>query len=194
MLATADLDEILTLQLAIAWAGEAADADAPRLGWWKTDLVSKYGGIALFDRLAPRTAVWAAYETAREAARRCDADRRFADATPDHLVSLYHLGFEIDEQLEDRLLTLKHSGNPPRDALPRLASLPTDFSGEGAAQAFAQWLASGPAPKTVQEPSGLRVVGNAPASAVARARVFSAVLASLPARYPCPHYRDAKAS
>jgi hypothetical protein len=190
MLETADLDEILTLQLAIAWAGEQADEGAPRLGWWKTDLVSKYGGIALFDRLAPRTAVWAAYETAREAARRCDADRRSADATPDHLVSLYHLGFEIDEQLEDRLLTLKHSGQPPREALPRLASLPTTW----AAEAFAQWLAPASAPKTVQEPSGLRVVGNAPASAVARVHVFSAILASLPARYPCPHYRDAKAS
>jgi hypothetical protein len=186
MIPPADLDDILTLQLAVAWAGE----DAPRLGWWNTDLVSKYGGVALFDRLAPRTAVWAAYETAREAARRVDAERRSVDATPDHLISLFHLGFEVDEELEDRLLVLKHSGTPPSEALPRLAALPTEWAGP----AFAKWLTPGAAPKTVEEPSGLRLVGSAPAAAVERARIFSAALAGLPERYPCPHYRDAQAS
>ncbi len=190
MLASADLDEILTLQLAVAWAGERADEDERRLGWWTTDLVSKYGGLALFERLAPRTAVWAAYEIAREAARRVDADKRAADASPDQLLSLFHLGFEIDEQLEDRLLELKHAGAPPRAALPRLAALP----GEWQRDAFSTWLAIKPAPKTVQEPSGLRLVGEAPPTAVARARALSAVLASLPDRYPCPHYRDAQLS
>jgi hypothetical protein len=190
MLAPADLDEILTLQLAVAWAGERADEDERRLGWWSTDLVSKYGGLALFERLAPRTAVWAAYEIAREAARRVDADKRAADASPDQLLSLFHLGFEIDEQLEDRLLELKHAGASPHEALPRLAALP----GEWQRDAFSTWLTTKPAPKTVktvQEPSGLRVVGEAPPTAVARARVLSAVLASLPERAPCPHDRDA---
>jgi hypothetical protein len=190
MLPTADLDEILTLQLAVAWAGEAADEDEPRLGWWKTDLISKYGGIALFNRLAPRTAPWAAYEAAREAARRVDAERRSADATPDHLVSLFHLGFEVDEQLEDRLLDLKHAGAPPREALPKLAALSEDWQPD----AFAEWIAPRAAPKTVQEPSGLRLVGDVSAVAVERARAFSAVLAVMPERYPCPHVRDAKAS
>lgn len=189
MLPPAELDEILTLQLAVAWAGEGADQDERRLGWWKTDLVSKYGGLALFERLAPRTAVWAAYETAREAARRTDADRRSADASPDQLLSLFHLGFEIDEQLEDRLLDLKHAGAPPHEALPRLAAL-SDAGGEWQRDAFAKWLAPGPAPKTVQEPSGLRLVGELPATAVARARALTAALASMPERYPCPHYRD----
>ena len=39
----AQLDEILALQLTVAWAGEAA-GEPPRLGWWKTDLVDKEGG------------------------------------------------------------------------------------------------------------------------------------------------------
>lgn len=190
MLPTSDLDEILTLQLAVAWAGEAADADEPRLGWWRSDMISKFGGIALFERLAPRTAIWAAYEAAREAARRVDEGKRSSDGAPDQLVSLYHLGFEIDEQLEDRLLDLKHTGEMPQLALPRLAELGPDWQ----PKAFAGWLASGAAPKTLQEPAGLRLVGAAPADPVARVRAFAAVLASLPERYPCPHVRDDKAS
>lgn len=190
MLSTADLDEILTLQLAVAWAGETSDEDKPRLGWWRSDLVSKYGGIALFKLIAPRTAEWAAFEAAREAARRVDAEKRSSDATPDRLISLYHLGFEIDEQLEDRLVALKHACVSPAKSLPRLAELPEHWD----RAAFAQWLATDSKPKIVQEPSGLRLVGDAPASAVERARLFSAVLTDVPERYPCPHIRDVSTS
>ena|SRR5690554_5747172 len=194
MLATEDLDEILTYQLAVAYAGEAADPDQPRLAWWRTDLISKFGGIALFERVAPRTAVWAAYEAAREAARRVDADKRSSDGAPDQLITLFHLGLEIDEQLDDRLLDLKHAGPPPAKALPRLAKLFADGAATWDREAFAGWLAPRAAPKTVQEPAGLRLIGDAPAGAVERARAFAAVLASLPERYPCPHVRDANAS
>lgn len=192
MLADADLDEILTLQLAVAWAGESADDEEPRLGWWRTDLVSKYGGFALFERLAPRTARWAAYELAREAARLVDAERRKTDATPHVLISLFHFGFETDEQLDDRLLALKHAQLAPEQALPRLAALSTE---RWQADHFAAWLGGGgKAPKTLAEPSGLRLVGEPPATAHERARVCAAVLATLPKHYNCPHYRDAKAS
>src|SRR6187455_1033423 len=54
------LDEILSLQLAVAWAGEAAGEPA-RLGWWKSDLVDGEGGGDLFARLVPRTAKWASH-------------------------------------------------------------------------------------------------------------------------------------
>ncbi|MFV8749881.1 BREX-6 system BrxE protein [Nannocystaceae bacterium ST9] len=145
MLVSADLDEILTMQLAVAWAGESADEEEPRLGWWRSDLVSKYGGIALFERLAPRTAAWAVYEAAREAARLVDTEKRSADASPHHLISLFHLGFEVDEQLDDRLLALKHAGEPPERALPRLAELPQEWE----AKRFTAWLvARGKPPKT----------------------------------------------
>lgn len=198
MLATEDLDEILSHQLAVAYAGEAADPDEPRLGWWRSDLISEFGGIALFERIAPRTAVWAAYEAAREAARRVDASKRSSDGAPDQLITLFHLGLEVDEQLDDRLLDLKHAGPPPAKALPQLAELFAALFAGGAAtwerEAFARWLAARAAPKTVQEPSGLRLVGEAPAGAVERARAFSAALASLPERYPCPHVRDARIS
>jgi hypothetical protein len=48
MLPDETLDERLTLQFAVAWAGESGD-DQPRLRWWKTDMVSKHGGQALLD-------------------------------------------------------------------------------------------------------------------------------------------------
>ena len=193
MLSDAQLDEILALQLAVAWAGEAGDEDEARLGWWQTDLVSEFGGVALFRRIAPRTAEWVVYETAREAARRLDAERRSADAKPDELRSLFHLGFTVDEQLDDRLLTLKHAGKPPAEALPSLAELPEEWG----PQAFTQWLqrvSHGVVAKTQREPSGLRVV-KPPADLVARARIFAAVFATASASlYPCPHVRDAAAT
>ena len=57
-LTPAQLDEILALQLTVAWAGEAG-GEPGRLGWWKSDLVDRKGGGDLFTRLVPRTAPWA---------------------------------------------------------------------------------------------------------------------------------------
>jgi hypothetical protein len=118
MLTDVQLDTLLTLQLATAWAGERS-GDEPRLGWWATDMVSEFGGHALFARLTPRTAQWAALEVAREAARRTDAAARAKDANPDRLRSLFSLGFAVDEQLADRLalpqaLRRAARGQPPR--------------------------------------------------------------------------------
>ena len=40
---------------------------------------------------------------------------------PDRIVSLFSLGFELDERIEERLKDLKHSGQTPDEALPGLA-------------------------------------------------------------------------
>ena len=40
---------------------------------------------------------------------------------PDRIISLFSLGFELDERLDERLQDLKHSGVAPTAALPRLA-------------------------------------------------------------------------
>ena len=190
MLTDAELDEILSLQLAVAWAGETGDEDETRLGWWTTDLLSEFGGIALFKRVAPRTAHWVAYETAREAARRVDAERRSTDAKPDELHSLFHFGVRIDEQLDDRLLALKHGDRPPQEALPSLAELPAEWE----PKAFSTWLQRVSLDlkvKTKPEPCGLRVV-KPPKEPIARARAFAAALSMKSATtYPCPHIRDA---
>ena len=51
---TADIDATLTAQLAVAWAGEGGEET--RLGWWRSDMVSEYGGEYLFSAycLGPR--------------------------------------------------------------------------------------------------------------------------------------------
>ena len=48
-----ELDEILALQITVAWAGESA-GDPPRLGWWASDLVDREGGGGLLSGLGPR--------------------------------------------------------------------------------------------------------------------------------------------
>ncbi len=184
----ADLDEILTLQLAFAWAGEsAADAEDRRLGWWKTDMTTEFGGLALMKRLTPKTHEWAAYEAARAAAREVDARRRGDDAGADHLVSLFHLGHPTDEALEDRLYALKSTATSLKDALPRLWALVGDAWDR---EAFVAWLDVGKPPKHDAEPAGRKVRGSKPDSPLACARTLAAVLATLPEQYPGAYFRD----
>ena len=114
-----DIDMALTSQLVVAWAGETGEER--RLGWWRSDLASEYGGEDLFRRLLPSTWRWAALQGAREAARRVDAELRRRDHEPDRIVSLFSLGFELDERIEERLADLKRSGRTPDEALPGLA-------------------------------------------------------------------------
>src|SRR3954463_640549 len=115
------LDQILVAQLALAWAGEAGEE--PRLGWWRSDLTSEYGGEDLFRRLLPRTWRWATLPGAREAARRRDAEARARDHDPDRILSVFRLGFEADERLDERFQELKASGKDPLEALPALAEV-----------------------------------------------------------------------
>lgn len=180
----AELDAILTLQLAAAWAGERG-SDDPRLGWWHTDMVSEYGGHALFARLAPRTAQWAALEVAREAARRVDELARSRDANPDRLWSLFHFGYAIDEQLGDRLAHHKRSGKSPREALPELPELESWQQ-----PAFVAWVARGAAPRVSKEPSGRRLTAKHE-DPVELARALAHALLPLSSDYPCPHVRHA---
>jgi hypothetical protein len=67
-----ELDFALTAQLVVAWAGESGEEQ--RLGWWRTDLASEFGGEDLFRRLLPNSWPWATLQAVREAARRRDAD------------------------------------------------------------------------------------------------------------------------
>ena len=111
-----ELDEILALQLTVAWAGESA-GDPPRLGWWPSDLVDPEGGGDLFARLAPHTAAWASLVLVREAARRVDESLRRPIDTDERFVTLFHFGFAIDEQLDDRLAFHRQQRHVPREVL-----------------------------------------------------------------------------
>ncbi len=106
------LDEVLTLQFHVAWAGETP-ADGPRLQWWRTDLIDPDSGGDFMRRLAPRTHRWAALEAAREAARLADQKARHRLADPDSARTLFFWGFEFDELLADRLRERKTAQDEP---------------------------------------------------------------------------------
>jgi hypothetical protein len=181
------LDRVLTAQLAVAWAGEGAEGgEDARLGWWRTDLASELGGEDLFRRLLPATWRWAVLEAAREAARRVDHGLRRREHDPDRLVTLFHLGFELDERLAERLLALKCAGRAPEAALPGLAGVVGPVWDRAA---FAAWLgAQGEAEASVV-PSGRLLAGAPPAEPVRRVRALTAALLPLADRYPLPHFR-----
>jgi hypothetical protein len=86
LLATTVLDDILAIQLSVAWAGEGR-CEPRRLGWWETDLIDPRGGGDLMARLLPRTAAWAGLEAVREAAMRVDRKARAALPDPDKVAA-----------------------------------------------------------------------------------------------------------
>jgi len=179
-----ELDQVLTAQLALAWAGESGEE--PRLGWWRSDLTSEYGGEDLFQRLLPRTWRWATLQSAREAARRRDAEARAKDHDPDRILSLFRLGFEVDELLDERLQQLKASGTEPLAALPALCEVVSD---RWRPDKFLTWVRAHGDSETVTAPVGRRLKGEPPESLTLQVRRLVAALAPLGGEYPLPHYR-----
>jgi hypothetical protein len=186
-IARADLDYVLSAQIAVAWAGEGGEE--PRLGWWRSDLASEFGGEDLFRRLLPNTWRWATLQSAREAARRRDAEIRSRDHDPDRIVSLYRLGPEPDERLDERLQDLKASGVEPVKALPGLADIVT---GPWKPERFAAWLEAHATEQHASAPIGRRLKGDPPGAIDALVRNILGALAPLGEEYPLPHYRRGK--
>lgn len=185
-----DLDALLAAQCLVAWAGETA-----RLGWWRCDLVSRYGGFDLFSRLTPHTTPWVLLQAARETARRHDAERRAQSGDADTKLTLFHLGFERDEQADERLQHHKRGGKSPTAVLPTLRDfirLPTgeDDSDDDLfdREAFERYLRLDTA-KHVIEPVGRRLTGAPPAELPELVRQLLAALVPLSGEYPLPYYR-----
>jgi hypothetical protein len=179
-----ELDDVLSVQLALAWAGESGEE--PRLRWWRSDLTSEFGGQDLFQRMLPRTWRWATLQGAREAARRRDAEERAKDHDPDRIVSLYRLGFEVDERLDERLQDLKASAKEPLKALPGLGAV---LSERWRPERFASWLRAHGEVDFVKTPIGRRLRGEPPESLTELVQKLIAALAPLGNEYPLPHYR-----
>jgi hypothetical protein len=171
-----DIDMVLTSQLVVAWAGETGEER--RLAWWRCDLASEYGGEDLFRRLLPSTWRWAAFQGAREAARRDE---------PDRIVSLFSLGFELDERIEERLADLKRSGRAPDEALPGLAVTDDGWHPEN----FWDWVAGHGEAGGTASPAGRRLSGSPPATVGQQVRRLVAGLAPAAESYPLPHFRRA---
>ena len=180
---TSDLDRILTAQFVVAWAGEGGEEK--RLGWWRSDLVSEFGGEDLFKRLIPSTWQWAVLQGAREAARREDAHLRQRDHNPDRILSLYNLGFEIDELLDERVQDLKRSRRSPQEALPGLQE---GIESVWNPSHFSDWILGHGDAETVAVPIGRRIKGDPPASLDLMVRRVVAGLVPLVDSYPLPHY------
>jgi hypothetical protein len=177
----AHLDEILSLQLAVAWAGEAAGEPA-RLGWWKSDLVDGEGGGDLFARLVPRTAKWASLILVREAARRVDAAAREQSGLADRVFTLFHFGFSVDEHLTDRLAFHRQQLHEPAQVFGDAFFVGKAWS----KSAFEALLSPFGQPKVEATPGG-RLVAAPKAQGVELARLLGAALLPLALKYPLPY-------
>jgi hypothetical protein len=178
-----DIDMALTSQLVVAWAGETGEERG--LGWWRSDLVSEYGGQDLFRRLLPGTWRWAVLQSAREAARRIDAELRRQDHNPDRIVTLFSLGFGLDERIEERFQDLKRSGRAPDEALPGLA-----FVSDGwRPNQFWDWVIGHSAVDATASPVGRRLKGDPPIALDQLVRKLVAGLAPAAETYPLPYFR-----
>ncbi len=183
-----EVDYALAAQLIVAWAGESGDEDR-RLGWWRSDLVSEFGGEALFQSLLPNSWEWAVYQGVREVARRRDAERRNEDHNPDQILSLFHLGFLFDERIDERLQDLKRAAKAPWVVFPLLA----EVIGEGWNQVrFIEWVRSCGDVETTTTPAGRRLKGKAPESLKSLVMYLVGGLNPLADKYPLPHYRKDK--
>lgn len=179
------LDAILSLQLTVAWAGEGR-CKPKRFGWWDTDLIDPNGGGDFLSQLAPRTHQWAALSLAREAARRVDAKARSRHGDADALRSIYFLGFELDEKLDDRLAALKRSGLSPAAALSLPFALGAEFPAEKVAEAL-----SAQAKVSFEKvpPVGRELGGAAPDAPDALVKALAAALVPIAPEYPLPFFR-----
>jgi hypothetical protein len=176
------LDAILAIQVTIAWAGEGR-CSPRRLGWWETDLIDEAGGGDFLARLLPQTHAWASLEAVREAARRTDAKARARMADPDRMRTLYFLGFDVDEQLGDRLAAHKRSGRAPAQTLVLPLPLTADFSKEKLVSSIG---GGDVAFNTV--PNGRQVKGRRPDAVDLVVKRLAAALVPLAAQYPLPFY------
>ena len=173
------LDGILATQLLIAWAGEQRF-----LKWWKTDLIDNAAGGDLLSRLLPQTHEWAALQAVREAARRVDqrARERLGDA--DQVRSLFFLGFEVDEQLDDRLKALKRAGKTPAEALSFRHPLGDTFD-----KMIVVPVLTDASVSFVVVPNARHVKGPRPADPGELVRRLAAALVPLADQYPLPFYK-----
>jgi len=174
-LTPAQLDQILTVQLNVAWAGEGE-----RLAWWKSDLVDAAAGGDLFARLTPKTAAWASLLLVRSVAREVESALRSDIQRRDSLWTLFHLGFEVDEQLDDRLAVHRASLVPPSEALPSLL-----IGKPWSKAAFQSELEKLGKPKVVTEP-GYRRVDTRLTSHVEACMLLAAALLPFALKYPLP--------
>jgi hypothetical protein len=151
------------------------------LCWWQSDLIDADTGGDFFARLLPRTHEWAGLSLAKRGAGRVDAAARANLSGGDRAQTLFHLGFEIDEQLCDRVAEHRRHQRSPKDVLRVGFAIGYAWS----PAAFAKRLAELGTAKVDITPGGrrLKARGLAPVDA---ARQLAAALLPLAEKYPLP--------
>lgn len=184
------LDFVLDAQLAVAWAGEGLKSER-RLGWWSSMFAFEFGGEALFTDLLPSTYRWAVLRAAREAARRKDAELRAKADDADRIVSLFRLGFSLDEALEERFADRVHD-DPRRERTSRELSdlIDTPFS----AKSFTRFVEGQLARVETSvdfgaSPTGRRITGELPKDPRLLVAKLVGALLPLADAYPLPHFK-----
>jgi len=196
-ISTDALDKILGVQLTVAWAAER-QGDPPGLGWWETSLSDPDGGADFFQRMFPRTHIWAALGSMREAARRADEKARKQTAHADKLITLFHFGFEWDEALQERLEFHKRqavepvgvdesdvSRRDPASVFGKHYAIGSSFD-KAAFEKYLHDLSSNVAYEIV--PGGRQLKGAFDAPAEAAVQLARALLPLVP-NYPLPFFR-----
>jgi hypothetical protein len=148
----------------------------------------EFGGEDLLRRLTPKTWQWAVLESCRAAAKRVDDAARRNAEDADHLVSLYRLGFEVDERLDERLLELKLNGLPPTKVFPELTERFSDWSRER----FESWIAGCGEVRFTTTATGRRLIGEMPKDPLSAATQLVAALLPIADNYGLPHFRVAR--
>jgi hypothetical protein len=184
------LDFVLDVQLAVAWAGEGLKSER-RLGWWASMFAFEFGGEALFSDLLPNTHRWAVLQAAREAARRKDAELRARADDPDRIVSLFRLGFALDEALEERLADRIHD-DPRRERVSRELSdlIDTPFSPKTFTRFLEDRLARVETSVELSpSATGRRITGEPPKDPRLLVAKLAGALLPLADAYPLPHFK-----
>jgi hypothetical protein len=186
---TNSLDQILAIQIAIAWAGEK-----DRLSWWNSEVTNEFGGFTQLLDLTPSSASWLSLKTVREIAKRMDKKARRTANDADNIYTIFRLGFEIDEQLDQRLTDLIHSDSSQKTLLKHVGWLSEPNEQDWDAEDFTNWLRGlvGDRGQHKDEPLGRRIVGEASEDLVERISKLANHLWPLTDTYTIPHYKGMK--
>ena len=170
----------------VAWAGEGA-CEPKRLDWWRTDLIDEYGGGDLFARLLPKTSKWASLEAVRQAAIQVERRKRQEMAQPDGVRTIFFWGYDVDEQLNERLAFHKSSGEEP---LAALSDISLDIYKSFSQEEFEEAIRT-PNRKVdiMVVPNGREIVGDMLQALEESAKKLADALLPLAESYPMPFYR-----
>ena len=118
--------------------------------------------------------------------RRYDAELRQRDHDPDRILSLFNLGFAVDERTDERLLDLKRSGVSPLEALPGLKEVLTET---WQVNQFGDWVQRHGKAESVSEPIGRRLRGAPPETLELLVNRLVSAYWPFTSEYPLPHFR-----